>query len=602
MPITEAIVGHADAHPGRTAFVCAGESLTYAALADAALGFAHRLGAFAGGGRALVPGHGPQHVVALSLHNSADFVRAYVGATASPLATAVLDPTWPERRVADALAELRPAVLVTDSPDVARSPEARRCRAVLVAGPALEAASDPSPAHGAPTRDEAPRAGEDTPGACSSGASVDRSVGRGSSVRSDGADRQAPPAREERLRGAGATPADGGACGAPEPLVGWTAAVPGATRGQTAASVFRARHDDLLFLIGFTSGTTSAPKAFARTRRSWRESLPTSARLLRLEPGETTVAPGPLSHGLSLYGLTESLHAGGTFVSAPGFQPRACAETVAELGATRFIGVPTMLRAVATTAAPGTLKSLRTLVSSGARLDHAVRDVLARACPDARVAEYYGASELSFVTLAETDLSAPVEPRTGAATPVGRPFPGVEISVRRPDGREAAEGEPGTVYLRSALVCAGYLRTTDGTGLRGDGTRFTVGDQGFLRDGVLHLLGREGDMIVSGGHNIHPAEVESALLEHPALTAAHVLGLPDPRLGSRPVAFVHRAEAAGLTAADLRAHLADRLPPHCLPRGFRTVAHWPLTTSGKVDPNQILDRMEADDGSVRRLT
>ncbi|MBE2998062.1 acyl--CoA ligase [Nocardiopsis sp. HNM0947] len=526
MPITEALADHASAHPGRTAFVCAGESPTYAELADAALAFAHRLGAFAGGGRALVPGYGPQHVVALSVHNSADFVRAYAGATASPLATAVLDPTWPERRAADALAQLRPAVLVTDSPHVARLAEARGCGAVLVTGPALDTEY--------------------------------------------------------------------------EPLAGWTAPVPG-PREATAASVLGNRHDDQLFLIGFTSGTTSAPKAFVRTRRSWRVSLPTSARLLRLEPGETTVAPGPLSHGLSLYGLTESLYAGGTFVSAPGFQPRACAETVAERGATRFIGVPTMLRSLATTAEPGTLKSLRTLVSSGARLDHAVLDTLAASCPDARVAEYYGASELSFVTLAETDLCAPLEPRTGAATPVGRPFPGVELSVRRPDGKEAAEGEPGTVHLRSPLVCAGYLRPTDGTGLRGDGAWFTVGDQGFLRDGTLHLLGREGDMIVSGGHNIHPAEVESALLEHPALTAAHVLGLPDPRLGSRPVAFVHRTEAAGLTAADLRAHLADRLPPHRLPRGFRTVADWPLTTSGKVDAKQILDRMEADDGSVRRL-
>ncbi|MGI5119109.1 class I adenylate-forming enzyme family protein [Marinactinospora thermotolerans] len=524
MPIIEEILGHARSQPGRPAFEIDGETVGFAELADSALGFAHRLNALSVGTRALLPGRPPQGVVALSLRNSTSFVRAFVGATASTCATAVLDPSWPSRRTAAVLATLGPDVLVTDSADVAGLAEARRCRVVVTAG-----------------------------------------------VEAPGTDR----------------------------LDVWTSR----TDAASASRVLADRDDDQILLIGFTSGTTSAPKAFARTRRSWRGSLPASARLLRAGPGETTLAPGPLAHGLSLYGLAESLYSGGTLVSARRFRARDCVSGVTDRGATRFLGVPTMLRALAVAAdSPGALEGLRTLVSSGAKLDRSVMASLARVAPRALLVEYYGASELNFVSTATTDLSAPLPDLHDFASYVGEPFPGVEVSVRSPDGAELGEGERGTVFVRSDIVSEGYLGPGDGTGFRRDGAWCTVGDQGYLRGGALHIIGREGEMLISGGHNVYPAEVEGALREARPLSEVQVLGLPDPHLGTRLVAVLRRSEAGHLAEEELRRHVERHLPRHKVPREFYSVDQWPLTSSGKISKRTLTEWIEAGrDDRVQRI-
>jgi long-chain acyl-CoA synthetase len=288
--------------------------------------------------------------------------------------------------------------------------------------------------------------------------------------------------------------------------------------------------------------------------------------------------------------------------TSPGESSPGAALAVTDRGVTRFLGVPTMLGALSAAARPGALDGLRTLVSSGAKLDRSVADSLARVAPRALLIEYYGASELNFVSTATTDLSAPLPEIHDPATHVGRPFPGVELSVRSPSGEELGEGERGTVFVRSGIVSEGYLGASDGTGFRRQDSWCTVGDQGYVREGALHVLGREGEMLLSGGYNVYPSEVESVLREAATLSEARVLGLADPHVGTRLVAVLHRSEAETLTEEALREHAERRLPRHKVPREFYTVEHWPLTSSGKINRNALTEWMGKNtDDRVRRI-
>lgn len=165
------------------------------------------------------------------------------------------------------------------------------------------------------------------------------------------------------------------------------------------------------------------------------------------------------------------------------------------------------------------------------------------------------------------------------------------------------EGRPGTVFVRSPLVSEGYLGATDGTGFRSSGEWSTVGDQGYVRNGALHIIGREGEMLISGGYNVYPSEVEGVLREEHPFSEAQVIGVPDAHLGVRVVAALHSSGVGGLTLEVLRGLMERRLPRHKVPREFYSIEHWPLTSSGKINKRTLTEWIGAgtDDG-VHRIT
>ncbi|MBP2231710.1 acyl-CoA synthetase (AMP-forming)/AMP-acid ligase II [Azospirillum agricola] len=349
------------------------------------------------------------------------------------------------------------------------------------------------------------------------------------------------------------------------------------------------------FLIGFTSGTTGRPKAFIRDQGSWLATLEASRVEFGIGPGDVVLVPGPLVHGLGLYGAVEGLSAGATVHVQPRFDGDDAARRLAEAGVTTLVVVPTMLVAILDAAerrgAP--FPALRRVVCSGAKLAPALHERLTALCPDVTVLEYYGASELSFVSLRSSREGAP-------ADSVGRPFHGVELSLRDDHGRPVERGQPGTVWVRSGMLSDGYIGDADGAGYRERDGWGTVGDCGWLdAGGWLRLAGREGDMLISGGLNVYPAEVEAVLRAHPAVAEAVVFGLPDAYWGDAVSAVLWWRGEARAPAAELRAWCHGRLEGYKAPRRFLAADSLPLTGSGKIARAALRDR--ARDGRLEEL-
>ncbi len=347
--------------------------------------------------------------------------------------------------------------------------------------------------------------------------------------------------------------------------------------------------DASTFLIGLTSGTTSVPKGFSRTRRSWRESFERSAPHFGLRADDVTYAPGPMASSLNLYTLAECLYTGTTFRAPRLFTPGSALRDVTDDGATRLVLVPTVLRLVAERglalgqAAPG----VRTIICAGSGLPAETVALARRWAPNAVIHQYYGASELGFV--ASAAVAGP-----GSTPGAGPPFPGTRVEIRNDAGRPLPAGAPGTIHVRSGLVSDGYVWGDDGLAFSAAEGWCTVHDRGYLDGtGRLHVIGRESDMIVTGGRNVYPQEVEDALAAAAPGWRVLVTGVPDPVRGQAVVAGVLPIDADTDTDADAGAdagaatalaafrQAAAALPAHLRPLRYHELAGLPLTPAGK---------------------
>jgi acyl-CoA synthetase (AMP-forming)/AMP-acid ligase II len=353
------------------------------------------------------------------------------------------------------------------------------------------------------------------------------------------------------------------------------------------------------FLIGLTSGTTSVPKAFSRSRRSWQQSFDASIEFFGLRQDDVTLAPGPLAASLNLYALAECLYAGSEFQTLETFDVGDVHAAITHDRVTRLVLVPTMLRLLSERGLTGCVDAsgVRTIICAGSKLDARTLEAARRWAPNATIFEYYGASELSFVS----GVGLPAgELLDAGGTGIGRPFPGVEVRVLDDGGANLPDGEPGNICVRSPMVSNGYLWGDDGEALRSFDGWFTVGDQGYLAGGELHILGRRADMILTAGKNVYPHEVELALASVPGVAAAVAAGMPDDIRGQRVVAGVV-ASHGGITATQLKAGLESILPRDKRPLQYFSLAELPTTDRGKVSRNILLDWINSQDNRVRHL-
>ena len=334
-------------------------------------------------------------------------------------------------------------------------------------------------------------------------------------------------------------------------------------------------------LIGYTSGTTGVPKGAVLTHRNLFASSESVRIAWRWTADDRLVLALPLFHihGLGV-GLHGTLLAGGSAVLLPRFDPDAVFDAVAAHDATLFFGVPTMYARLAASPRLPELGRLRLCVSGSAPLPPAVFDRIAAGCGQ-RVLERYGMTETGM------NVSNPYDGERRPGT-VGLPLPGVELRL----------GEGDEVLLRGSNVFAGYWRRPEATAaaFTADGW-FRTGDIGEIDpDGYLRLVGRARDLIITGGLNVYPREVEDALLEHPAVAEVAVAGVTDEEWGEVVTAWVvpaggpvgpGGATAAGGAAesppaAELMDFAAERLARFKCPRRIVYVDALPRNALGKV--------------------
>ena len=393
----------------------------------------------------------------------------------------------------------------------------------------------------------------------------------------------------------------------PEPMLAEIARLLGPAAEQPPASARNSSGGDGLadgdpatsFLIGLTSGTTSVPKAFTRSRRSWQESFEASIEFFGLGRDDKTLAPGPLAASLNLYALAECLYAGTEFHTLESFDVGDVHTAISHDGITRLVLVPTMLRLLSERGLTGCVDAsgVKTIICAGSKLDARTLEAARRWAPNATIFEYYGASELSFVSGTGLPAGVPVD---AGGTGIGRPFPGVEVRILDDEGRILPEGAAGNICVRSGMVSNGYLWGDDGQALRCFDGWFTVGDQGYLQDGELHILGRRSDMIITAGKNVYPHEVELALASVPGVASAVAAGMADDVRGQRVVAGILPSHG-GLTATQLKTGLEEILPREKRPLQYFALAELPVTDRGKVSRGLMLDWITARDSRVRRL-
>jgi long-chain acyl-CoA synthetase len=328
-------------------------------------------------------------------------------------------------------------------------------------------------------------------------------------------------------------------------------------------------------LLLTTSGTTGKPRAVVITARSLATHTQALAtQVLGLGLNDRVLAALPVAHSFGCrMALLAPLIAGATIVLAPRFSATATLRMLAEHHITWAPVVPTMLAAWVARDIPP-LPSLRWVLSAGAPLpDGLRRDAETRL--GVAVRQGYGLTEASFCC-----IDAP--PAPAAPGTVGRPVPGVEVRIVPEPGQDPST--PGDIEVRGTNTMARYLDDADATAdmWTSDGWLRT-GDVGHLSsDGYLIVVDRRKDIILSGGHTIHPAEVENALREHPDVAAAAVVGLPDTFLGETVVAFVVLVDGATADTTALAAHAATRLADWKVPRHWRFVRALPTGPGGKV--------------------
>ncbi|OHV44606.1 class I adenylate-forming enzyme family protein [Pseudofrankia sp. BMG5.36] len=354
------------------------------------------------------------------------------------------------------------------------------------------------------------------------------------------------------------------------------------------------------FLVQFTSGTTGQPKGALLDHLGALNSARFSALAIDPTDGEVWCTALPLHHvGGSVSTVLGALAVRGAYVVAPTAEPGALLRLLARSRATHTGFVPTVLqRLVAHPDFANTdLSALRTMMGGGASLPPAlVRDLEARL--DATVLIGYGQSESVSIT-----QTSPHDSAEDKATTIGRPLPRREVRIRRIDtataddsGDIAAFDEVGELCTRSPLTMTGYLAGPEGDieVLDADGWLHTGDLASMDARGVLTYRGRLREMIIRGGENIYPREIEEALLTHPEIAEAAVVGVPDPLWGEQVAAFVRPAPGAALTEDELRAHARQVLAPFKVPVVWRQTTSFPMTASQKIRKNILRDELDAE--------
>ena len=312
--------------------------------------------------------------------------------------------------------------------------------------------------------------------------------------------------------------------------------------------------DDDLYNIIYSSGTTGQPKGIVHTHYIRGMYCTQFAAQYRMTPESVVMHAGSLVFNGSFVTLMPAWYQGCTYVLQERFDAAAFIDTVERERVTHVMMVPSQIVAVmnAPNFAPGKLRSLEMLCSVGAPWHREHKERLLPILPNS-LYELYGLTEGIITVLDRTDFAAHMDS-------VGTPIPFTDMKVVGDDGRELPAGEVGEIVGRSPMLMPGYYKRPDLTAqaIR-DGWLYT-GDVGsFDEDGFLHLVDRKKDMIISGGVNVFPKDIEEVAVKHPAVREVAVFGVPSEKWGESPLAAIALKRPGEVSAEELRAWINERV-------------------------------------------
>ncbi|MDA3624006.1 class I adenylate-forming enzyme family protein [Saccharopolyspora sp. WRP15-2] len=354
---------------------------------------------------------------------------------------------------------------------------------------------------------------------------------------------------------------------------------------------FRPAEDDLAVIFA-TGGTTGTPKGAVHTHRSLWLWLNTCAHGNPRTPADVELFFSPFFHITLGTNLLAPLMAGGEVWIQRRFDATAALAAI-DRGASRLMGAPTMFAALrARPEFAGTRRSNVTAIRFGSApsTDDFVQGLL-RDFPNARIRAGFGATEFgSVMGFDHEDLLA------GRFSGVGRPLPGATVRILGEDGREVPTGAVGDLVVSCPWQTRGYYGLAEDTAatFRPDGVH--IGDLASrTEDGWVFIAGRRKEMIISGGENVYPREVEEVVLRHPHVADAIVYGMPDEHWGERVEVGVVAAPDARIDLEELRAHCRSALAGYKIPKTLRLLTAIPLTPNNKPDRRRVRAEALAED-------
>jgi long-chain acyl-CoA synthetase len=352
------------------------------------------------------------------------------------------------------------------------------------------------------------------------------------------------------------------------------------TAGQPSLTGWAERADDNVAVILYTSGTTGRPKGAELTHGGLRKNAEVTVQtLLHAGPDDIVMGCLPLFHSFGLTcGLNSAVMAGAGLTMLPRFDPGAALRIIGRDRVTIFEGVPTMYAAMLhhPSRSEADLSSLRTCVSGGAALPvELLRGFEAEfGCV---ILEGYGLSETSPVA----SFNHPDAERKPGS--IGTPIADVEMRVVDVDGNDVAVGEVGEIVIRGHNVMKGYWGQPEATAAAIPDGWFRTGDMGRQdEDGYFFIVDRKKDLIIRGGYNVYPREVEEALYEHPDVAEVAVVGIAHDSLGEEIGAAVALKPGAVATPAELQAFAKERVAAYKYPRHVWLVDALPKGPTGKI--------------------
>ena len=343
----------------------------------------------------------------------------------------------------------------------------------------------------------------------------------------------------------------------------------------------------------YTTGSTGRPKGACWTNRNVVESISHTAFEAGLRPDDIWLHCLP---GAGVPGLLAIWNAvlGWCNVIIPQFSPSACLDAIEAHQVTATVWVPTMVHAVVLEQQrqPRTVDSLRKIVYGSAPSTPALIRRTSGAFPGAELEQWYGSTEGAggwFTRLDDAHHRAALAGEEHLLTSCGKPMHHVDVVIRDDRGQNSAPGELGEICVRGACVMAGYHDEPELTAERLDGPWLRTGDIGYADEqGFIYIADRKEFMIISGGYNVYPIEVENALADHPAVAEVAVFGVPDERWGERVTAAVSLSPDAQIDLDQVQAFCRGKLASFKIPRDLLVRDQLPYGPTGKLLKRQLI--------------